>query len=92
MQKAYQKNEHEIYLENEAGERIAEILFPEVQCRRFRSRAERLRRRARMLNIGWRSTPNKRNRRRTGRLRAEQGGTVTATCSYAQHWLEKHAK
>mgnify|MGYP007028173795 CR=1 FL=1 len=28
MQKAYQKNEHEIYLENEAGERIAEILFP----------------------------------------------------------------
>ena len=30
MQKAYQKNEHEIYLENEAGERIAEILFPEV--------------------------------------------------------------
>ena len=22
----------------------------------------------------------------------EQGGTVTATCSYAQHWLEKHAK
>ncbi len=31
MQKAYQKNEHEIYLENEAGERIAEILFPEVE-------------------------------------------------------------
>ena len=30
MQKSYQKNEHEIYLENEAGERIAEILFPEV--------------------------------------------------------------
>ena len=28
MQKSYQKNEHEIYLENEAGERIAEILFP----------------------------------------------------------------
>ena len=25
MQKAYQKREHEIYLENEAGERIAEI-------------------------------------------------------------------
>ena len=31
MQKAYQKSEHEIYLENEAGERIAEILFPEVE-------------------------------------------------------------
>lgn len=31
MQKSYQKNEHEIYLENEAGERIAEILFPEVE-------------------------------------------------------------
>lgn len=87
MQKSYQKNEHEIYLENEAGERIAEILFPEVepkvyciqrtfvddslrgqgvagtrwslQCRRFRSRAERLQRLVRMLNIGWRSTPNK---------------------------------
>lgn len=22
----------------------------------------------------------------------EQGGKVTATCSYAQHWLEKHTK
>lgn len=31
MQKSYQKSEHEIYLENEAGERIAEILFPEVE-------------------------------------------------------------
>ena len=90
MQKSYQKNEHEIYLENEAGERIAEILFPEVEPKVYC--IQRLRRRARMLNIGWRSTPNKRNRRRTGRLRAEQGGTVTATCSYAQHWLEKHAK
>ena len=108
MQKSYQKNEHEIYLENEAGERIAEILFPEVEPKvyciqrtfvddslrgqGFRSRAERLRRRARMPSTGWRSTPSKRNRRRTGYLWAEQGGTVTATCSYAQHCLEKHAK
>ena len=30
MQKSYQKSEHEIYLENEAGERIAEILFPQI--------------------------------------------------------------
>ena len=30
--------------------------------------------------------------RRTVALLTEQGKQVTATCSYAAHWLEKHQK
>ena len=86
MQKAYQKNEHEIYLENEAGERIAEILFPEVEPKIYCIQRTFV-------------DDSLRGQGVAGTLMElavqaiqEQGGTVTATCSYAQHWLEKHAK
>lgn len=86
MQKAYQKSEHEIYLENETGERIAEILFPEVEPKVYCIQRTFV-------------DDSLRGQGVAGTLMElavqaiqEQGGTVTATCSYAQHWLEKHAK
>ena len=86
MQKAYQKNEHEIYLENEAGERIAEILFPEVEPKVYCIQRTFV-------------DDSLRGQGVAGTLMElavqaiqEQGGTVTATCSNAQHWLVKHAK
>ena len=86
MQKSYQKNEHEIYLENEAGERIAEILFPEVEPKVYCIQRTFV-------------DDSLRGQGVAGTLMElavqaiqEQGGTVTATGSYAQHWLEKHAK
>lgn len=80
----YQKTEHEIYLENEAGERIAEILFPEVKpgvyCIERTFVDDILRGQGvagTLMELAVQAIQ-------------EQGGTVTATCSYAQHWLSRH--
>lgn len=77
------KEETRIYLNNENGEMIAEITFPkdgDVYCINHTYVDDSLRGQGiagKLVEMAVRQIKSK-------------GGKVTATCSYAAHWLEKN--
>lgn len=82
----FQKESYRIYCKNAAGQIIAEITFPEtnpgVFCIDHTFVDDSLRGQGVAGELVKRAVEEIQN----------QDGKVTATCSYAQHWLEKHRK
>ena len=82
----YQIADHRIFCEDAAGKLLAEITFPDADahtaCIDHTFVDDSLRGQGVAGEL----------MRRAVALLTEQGKQVTATCSYAAHWLEKHQK
>ncbi len=80
----FQKESNRIYCENEAGQVIAEITFPETESGIFCIDHTFVDDSLRGQGVAGKLV----------KMAVEEiqsrNGKVTATCSYAQHWLEKH--
>ena len=80
----FQKETNRIYCENEAGKVIAEITFPETESGIFCIDHTFVDDSLRGQGVAGKLV----------KMAVEEiqsrNGKVTATCSYAQHWLEKH--
>lgn len=82
----FQMERNRIFKEDESGKVLAEITFPETEqgifCIDHTFVDDSLRGQGiagQLVQLAVQKIQ-------------EQGGKVTVTCSYAQHWLEKHIK
>lgn len=80
----FQKETNRIYCENEAGQVIAEITFPETESGIFCIDHTFVDDSLRGQGVAGKLV------KMAVEVIQSRNGKVTATCSYAQHWLEKH--
>ncbi len=82
----YQIADHRIFCEDAAGKLLAEITFPDADAQTACIDHTFVDDSLRGQGVAGELV------RRAVALLTEQGKQVTATCSYAAHWLEKHQK
>ena len=80
----FQTESNRIFKEDENGKIIAEITFPETEKGVFCIDHTFV-----DYSLRGQGVAGQLVQLAVDRIK-EQGGKVTATCSYAQHWLEKH--